>query len=543
MPLDEEGVKFTIDVSQATTGVRDLAKDASALAAVMATLDKGTDEVSKGFVEFHTELSKTIPLIDQTTASVAGLTATAKNTGSELDGLGRALLGATGTGSGESGVGGFAGLSSNALKAEKVINAMITGGSLARTGPMLESITTALGMTSGVGFAVGGLMFAVQALIPHLETFFGYMDPEKLKASGEQMRELAAQAAKMSALKPPEEVEKAADVTKLVAAQGGMEVRQGVVSSLREAGWGLSDADKKTMAKIAGMRARGEWVEPALVGEEARIAARQEMAIVGTEEKPGEARRLMAQLPISKEARQTVAGMAIRRPGAFGAPAFGEALAFYDDEKAQEESRRADEELEQKDAERQGRKTARFEAAKVKNQREKDWQHGLNVQDTVFRQMDKEEDETKKRGNIAEANELLKRQNEEKHAADEARRKAEKAAHAALPSVQLEEGAKRDKENVIRQLQAIDLANQQRGGPAATPEFMQAKTHEALSHVRAGFDIATSVRAVVDQTVGFVVNQVEQGLRQQSQMNAAMWQRQNGNQMFNPTQSNRGDGG
>jgi hypothetical protein len=510
----EEMHKLTLDTKESVKSVQDLTKETGALNAVLDTLNKNQEETAKGFNEFYKSTAVTT---------------------SELDTLSRKIV--TVADEGEAG-GGFGGLAKNVFKAERVMDIFThPDKGLARAVPMLESLTTAMGMTSGVGFAIGGLVFAFQTLAPHLKTFFDHMNPDKLRETGEQMKALAQEAAKMREMKAPEEVEKAADVTKLVAAQGGVAVSQGIVSALREAGWGLSDQDKKTMAQIAGMRARGEWVEPALIGEEAKIGGRQEAAVTA------EANRLLAQLPISKEARQTVAGMAIRKPGAFGAPAFGEALAFYDDEAAQQESKRADEELEQKDAERQGRKTARFEAAKVKNQREKDWQHGLNVQDTVFQHMDKEEADEKKRGNIAEANELLKRQNEEKHAADEARRKAEKAAHAALPSVQLEERTKRDKENVIRQLQAIDRANQQMGGPAATPEFLQAKTHEALSHVRAGFDIATSVRAVVDQTVGHVVNQVEQGLKQQAQMNAAMWQRQNGNQMFNPTQSNRGDGG
>jgi hypothetical protein len=82
------------------------------------------------------------------------------------------------------GGGGFGGLASNMMKAEKVAMAIGTGSGLGRIGPMLESITGALGLGGGVGMAAGGLIFALEAILPKLEAF-----GEKMGVIGQKLTE------------------------------------------------------------------------------------------------------------------------------------------------------------------------------------------------------------------------------------------------------------------------------------------------------------------------------------------------------------------
>lgn len=85
----------------------------------------------------------------------------------------------------EGGVSGFSGLASSLFKAERVAQAVATGGGLARIGGMLESITTSLGMAGGVGMAAGGLLYALEGIIPKLTDFFA-----KFEAGASQMEKV-----------------------------------------------------------------------------------------------------------------------------------------------------------------------------------------------------------------------------------------------------------------------------------------------------------------------------------------------------------------
>ena len=61
-----------------------------------------------------------------------------------------------GSGEGEGGKGGFAGIAANVIKAEKVMSGLASGSGFADMGGMLESITGALGFTGGLAWRWAG---------------------------------------------------------------------------------------------------------------------------------------------------------------------------------------------------------------------------------------------------------------------------------------------------------------------------------------------------------------------------------------------------
>ena len=116
-------------------------------------------------------------------------------------------LGGEGGGEDSEGTGGFSKLSGGAFKAERAMNALLTGKGVGKAGGLLESVSAGLGMTSGIGFAVVGLYYAFEQLLPVLEKFTGAIDPEKLKESAEHMKSIAESAEKIRNAQTPEESE------------------------------------------------------------------------------------------------------------------------------------------------------------------------------------------------------------------------------------------------------------------------------------------------------------------------------------------------
>ena len=153
---------------------------------------------------------------------------------------------AAGTGSGEGGKGGFAGLAANVMKAEKVMAGLAGGSGFGRMGGMLESITGALGLAGGTGMAAGGLIFAFEALIPKIEKFIEKMDgaAEATKRAAAALKIYHAEVKKEED-SPTEDEEKAEKVVKeLLKGKGAQELRQGIEQSLVQAGIGLTAEQK-----------------------------------------------------------------------------------------------------------------------------------------------------------------------------------------------------------------------------------------------------------------------------------------------------------
>jgi hypothetical protein len=147
---------------------------------------------------------------------------------------GKAAEEAAGQGEGEGGRGGFAGFTSNMMKAEKVASGLAGGTGFGRMGGMLESITVALGGPAGVGMAAGGLIFAVEALIPKLEALIGKMDgtTEAAERMKEKVKEANEQMAKFAEQPTEEEAAGAKAVKPLLAGRQATFVAQGVEQAL-----------------------------------------------------------------------------------------------------------------------------------------------------------------------------------------------------------------------------------------------------------------------------------------------------------------------
>jgi hypothetical protein len=149
---------------------------------------------------------------------------------------------AAGTGSGEGGKGGFAGLAANVMKAEKVMAGLASGSGFGRMGGMLESITGALGLAGGTGMAAGGLIFAFEALIPKIEKFMEKMDgaAEATKRAAEALKIYHAEVKKEEDAQTPDEEKAAAVVKDIIKGKGAQELRQGIEQSLVQQGIGLT---------------------------------------------------------------------------------------------------------------------------------------------------------------------------------------------------------------------------------------------------------------------------------------------------------------
>src|SRR5208283_2508460 len=75
---------------------------------------------------------------------------------------------------------GFAGLATNALKAERAINALVSGHGLARAAPLLEGLLTTIGGPAGLGAAFVAMEVGARVLGPTLEKFLGAVTGEKV---------------------------------------------------------------------------------------------------------------------------------------------------------------------------------------------------------------------------------------------------------------------------------------------------------------------------------------------------------------------------
>src|SRR5208282_6088267 len=141
-----------------------------------------------------------------------------------------ALDSVAGKGDDESGTGGFRAVASNALKAEKVLAGLAGGAGFARMGPLLESITAALGLAGGTGLAAGGLIFAFESVIPKVEAFIEKMDgaAEATKRAAEELKKYQAEAAKEQAQPDKERAETGKGIADLLAGRGATMTREGI---------------------------------------------------------------------------------------------------------------------------------------------------------------------------------------------------------------------------------------------------------------------------------------------------------------------------
>ena len=121
---------------------------------------------------------------------------------------------AAGSGSGEAGKGGFAGLAANVMKAEKVMSGLASGSGFGAWAECWNR-SQALGLAGGTGMAAGGLIFAFEAMIPKIEAFINKMDgaAEAAKKAAEALKIYHAEVKNEEDASTSDE-EKAAEVIK-----------------------------------------------------------------------------------------------------------------------------------------------------------------------------------------------------------------------------------------------------------------------------------------------------------------------------------------
>jgi len=155
---------------------------------------------------------------------------------------------------------GLAGLATNALKAERALNALISGHGLARAAPMLESLLRAIGGPAGLGAAFVAMEVGARVLEPTLKKFAGAVSGEKadqMKAFAEAVKKLREEGEKLAASPLVSAAESAAK--KFLEAGAGQELRRTMVLGLESQGFGLSEKERTEAANIRE-RASDEYI-------------------------------------------------------------------------------------------------------------------------------------------------------------------------------------------------------------------------------------------------------------------------------------------
>jgi hypothetical protein len=237
-------------------------------------------------------------------------------TSQELLAVGGAAEMAAGIGKGE-GEGGFAGLAGNVLKAEKIMTGLVSGSGFGRMGPMLESITGALGLAGGVGMAGGGLIFAFEALLPKIEAFIEKMTgaaeasehaAAALKAHNEQVERQQKNFEKLAGQPTKEEAAGEKDIESLLGEGRAPQIRQGIMAGLTEQGFGLFGPQQDFIKKMQS----GQLPQtPENLRRAAELLTQQQQAV------QEEANHWIEQLPRNQRVQEAVSGMAQARPQAF----------------------------------------------------------------------------------------------------------------------------------------------------------------------------------------------------------------------------------
>jgi hypothetical protein len=186
---DEEqfGVKFTSTTESVTEAKESFAhltqemeqtsKAGEIVATSTKTVDEAAAELRKQIADLNVVLQEQVRLyasgelpIDAFIRGSNAARTVIGNLEKGLESLAPKLEEIRGEGEGESGSGGFAGMASGAMKAEKAIHSLASGTGLGRLGGMLEGVLGPMGVP-GLGMALGALAYELEPLIPKIKAF------------------------------------------------------------------------------------------------------------------------------------------------------------------------------------------------------------------------------------------------------------------------------------------------------------------------------------------------------------------------------------
>jgi len=437
------------------------------------------------------------------------------NLGSEISRNQSILEAATGTGDGESGKGGFAGLAGGAIKAEKAISAIATGHGLGRLGGLLESLVGLIGGPAGAGLAAGGLLFAIEGLLPKLTTWAEKMTgvaeaheraTKALKEHAEAMKKDEEAARKL--IEEPTE-EEAADrkaVRALLGEGKARDIKTGIAAGLEAQKFGLTreeDIELEYNKKLVGrMQTEGRtsaagWDISHYVG---RIRELQEKRGGAIEE---EANRMLRLLPESEEVQKAVGAMPqvpekFRR-GLETARSAETQSEKWDRKFVESEEKRVDQEIKQA-AQEELREAL---ADQKKEEAGEKW-------DRAF--VHSEEDRVA-RENTQTAQEELRsaqaRQRRDEIEARQAKTKADREARENISEASNRRAASAKQNEAMAEAQRQNQLRVQMGG-TAHPAFDPAELQQVVGMVGRNRMMNSSLGYTLAQQVDFFMGQLEQ---------------------------------
>ena len=511
---EQFGVKFqagTESVTQAKEDFKHLTEEmketsgaGQALAATTKTVDDAVIELRKQIADLEEVIRK------QAEALAAGQlplevflrgNQAARTVIGQLEGSIESLIGS------DEG-GGFKGVASNVIKAEKVISGLVSGSGFGRMGPMLESITGALGLAGGAGMAAGGLIFAFEALIPKIVTFIDKIDgagaaakraAEQIAAAHEQMAKFITQ--------PTEEEETGAKAVKgLLAGRGGVQVAQGIEQALRQQGVGLMAPGERAISEA--------FVGPEATAEAERKQQDKAVAI----QREAIMRDLMAgRTPAISE----VSGMAGQFPGLFPAGTeqhFRQALP-ENIEAARRQAQQAEVQSAQAEEEYGRREAAKKEGLDIQQEFDKARRDKQTKEAADRERIDADAEagraaDERKAEQARRHAETLRRQTDAKAARDARENTPEAVEHRAHAAEQNEEMGMARQVQAVRANQGDFLASQM--GPQELEQVVAQVGRNRMMNSSLGFTLAQQVNYYMGQLEAKMVADFARGMGQQN---------------------------
>jgi hypothetical protein len=506
------GIKVVYDASPAvktaTDDLRKLKEETSALAAVMATLDTKVEETDAGFKEFYTETTgltaalKTLEInVEQVGIGFKGLAEPVAVADEAFDNLTKTVVTTAGTGSGDSGEGGFAGLTKNIFMAERALTALGTGHGIARVGPMLEKLIGAAGGPAGVGFGIAGLAYLLETIGPKVK---GFLESWAISAGLIETRDLVTEIADEMerAHKAAEELEK----TPTLAAK---RTKQMVTAAISERGAPVIESQiveglTKTTDLLSYLSEEERWRFEEAGREYTPEAAKQvqeKYLIKARERRAEQAKAWVGQLPTDRASREGLRQLAQAAPGVFGGQFMTELALAEPEAQAEMKQITRGEEAAGKEMQTWGQKRKqdiREEKERVAYNKDIEREEAEIQRESIAAA--KKEERERVAYNTQLEREQAQIQRESIRADDKARREHErqqrKYEREHTPQAMRRAAVAAQHERVA---EAVEGVNQQ-FGLGATPGQLEAITRGAVSNVNMGMDLASAVNNAVAQT-------------------------------------------
>jgi hypothetical protein len=408
---------------------------------------------------------------------------------------------------------GFEGMARQAFAAERVMTVMSgAGGGLARAGPLLDGVIKSLGGPAGLGFAIVGIEFAVERALPALEKLW-----DKLNGVDEMAKEAADTVAKLlkdyeKLEETPTEVEKKtkAMVTKAITEHPG---KAADIAARVEQGLGpleqfMTPEEAGKVAHLQRYKAAGEPGGP-LLGLEEQV---QDITQRAHKARAEQAKAFVAQLPTSRETRDTLRAMGVMGGGFLTELGLAEPEAQAEQKQIVDAEKAAGKEMETtrtkiKAENRENKDNVKYD---------EDVEKMIESSDKAAR--DRETKQERERvGYNAEVGRI------EGQIFTESQRADAKAAAAKA-----RQDAKTARENTFahRRHAAIEAQHEQVAGAveganeqfgfARTPGQLEEVTRGAVSNVNMGMDLASAVQMAVAQTEQKIQRDFMRGMQRQA---------------------------